>query len=53
MPPLMTWRDSAIVHDINGGSWILTSGWRTRFGRIFLFDPTNMISAAYNPLLEV
>ena len=31
----------------------LTSGWRARFGRVLLFDPTNANSAAYNPLLEV
>ena len=31
----------------------LTAGWRARFGRVLLFDPTNADSAAYNPLLEV
>jgi type IV secretion system protein VirD4 len=31
----------------------LTAGWRARFGRVLLFDPTNAQSAAYNPLLEV
>src|SRR6202041_1423337 len=29
------------------------AGWRSRFGRVLLFDPTNAASAAYNPLLEV
>ncbi|MGH6782262.1 MAG: IncP-type conjugal transfer protein TraG, partial [Sphingomonadaceae bacterium] len=44
---------SAIVHDIKGENWSLTAGFRARFGRVLLFDPTNPASAAYNPLLEV
>jgi type IV secretion system protein VirD4 len=53
IPTLLTWPGSAIVHDIKGENWSLTAGWRTRFGRVLLFDPTNADSAAYNPLLEV
>jgi len=53
VPTLLTWPASAIVHDIKGENWTLTAGWRARFGRVLLFDPTNPQSAAYNPLLEV
>src|SRR5208337_2630939 len=53
VPTLLTWPGSAIVHDIKGENWTLTAGWRVRFGRVLLFDPTNAASAAYNPLLEV
>lgn len=53
VPTLLTWPGSAIVHDIKGENWTLTAGWRARFGRVLLFDPTNAASAAYNPLLEV
>jgi type IV secretion system protein VirD4 len=53
VPTLLTWPESAIVHDIKGENWTLTAGWRSRFGRVLLFDPTNAASAAYNPLLEV
>jgi type IV secretion system protein VirD4 len=53
IPTLLTWPGSAIVHDIKGENWQLTAGWRSRFGRVLLFDPTNPLSAAYNPLLEV
>jgi type IV secretion system protein VirD4 len=53
VPTLLTWPDSAIVHDIKGENWTLTAGWRAWFGRVLLFDPTNAQSAAYNPLLEV
>lgn len=53
IPSLLTWPGSAIIHDIKGENWQLTAGWRARFGRVLLFDPTNAASAAYNPLLEV
>src|SRR5215472_4266866 len=53
IPTLLTWPGSAIVHDIKGENWQLTAGFRARFGRVLLFDPTNPQSAAYNPLLEV
>ena len=53
VPTLLTWPGSAIVHDIKGENWALTAGWRARFGRVLLFDPTNAQSSAYNPLLEV
>ncbi|MGF1623962.1 MAG: conjugal transfer protein TraG [Alphaproteobacteria bacterium] len=53
VPTLLTWPGSCIVHDIKGENWTLTAGWRSRFGRVLLFDPTNRASAAYNPLLEV
>ena len=53
VPTLLTWPGSAIVHDIKGENWTLTAGWRVRFGRVLIFDPTNAQSAAYNPLLEV
>src|ERR1700681_662687 len=53
VPSLLAWPGSAIVHDIKGENWELTSGFRGRIGRVLLFDPTNSASAAYNPLLEV
>ena len=53
VPSLLTWPGSAIVHDIKGENWTLTAGFRSRHGRVLLFDPTNPKSSAYNPLLEV
>ena len=53
VPTLLTWPGSSIVHDIKGENWELTSGFRSQYGRVLLFDPTNAESAAYNPLLEV
>ncbi len=53
VPTLLTWPGSAIVHDIKGENWTLTAGFRAKHGRVLLFDPTNVMSSAYNPLLEV
>jgi type IV secretory pathway TraG/TraD family ATPase VirD4 len=53
IPTLLTWPYSTIVHDIKGENFQLTSGWRERFGSVLLFDPTDLASAAYNPLLEI
>lgn len=53
IPTLLTWSGSAIVHDIKGENWNLTAGFRSGFSRVLLFDPTNLQSAAYNPLFEV
>jgi type IV secretion system protein VirD4 len=53
VPTLLTWPHSAVVHDIKGENWSLTAGWRSRFSHCLLFDPTNPLSARFNPLLEV
>ena len=53
VPTLLSWTESAVIHDIKGENWSLTAGWRARFSHCLLFDPTNPTSARYNPLLEV
>jgi type IV secretion system protein VirD4 len=53
VPTLLTWTASAVVHDVKGENWNLTAGWRAKFSRCLLFDPTNPLSARFNPLLEV
>ena len=53
VPTLLSWTGSAVIHDIKGENWELTAGWRSRFSHCLLFDPTNPLSARYNPLLEV
>jgi type IV secretion system protein VirD4 len=53
VPTLLGWTGSAIVHDIKGENWRLTAGWRAQFSHCLCFDPTDMGSARYNPLLEV
>ena len=58
LPTLLTWRESALVHDPKGEAWALTSGFRhERLGqRVFHFDPANADTArvaAFNPLAEI
>ncbi len=53
LPTLLSWTSSAVVHDIKGENWELTSGWRSTFSHCLLFNPTDLRSARYNPLLEV
>jgi type IV secretion system protein VirD4 len=53
LPTLMTWPGSAVIHDIKGENWSLTAGWRSRFSHCLLFDPTDPLSARFNPLVEV
>lgn len=53
VPTLLSWTGSVLVHDIKGENWRITSGWRARFSHCLLFDPTDIRSAHYNPLLEV
>jgi type IV secretion system protein VirD4 len=53
VPTLLSWLASAVIHDIKGENWQVTAGWRSRFSHCLLFNPTDPLSAAYNPLLEV
>ncbi len=53
VPTLLSWTASAIVHDIKGENWQATSGWRSRFSHCLSFNPADVRSAHYNPLLEV
>ncbi len=53
VPTLLSWTGSVIIHDIKGENWDLTAGWRARFSHAILFNPTDLRSARYNPLLEV
>ena len=53
VPTLLSWTGSAVIHDIKGENWQLTAAWRSRFSHCLYFDPTDVRSARYNPLLEV
>jgi type IV secretion system protein VirD4 len=55
LPTLLSWGESALVLDIKGENWRLTSGWRAARGqRILKFDPTSESGGVrFNPLAEV
>ncbi|MFC0104441.1 conjugal transfer protein TraG [Sphingopyxis terrae] len=53
VPTLLSWTGSAVIHDIKGENWRLTAGWRSKFSHALMFNPTDLASARYNPLIEV
>lgn len=53
IPTLLSWTGSAVIHDIKGENWDLTSGWRSGFSNCVRFDPTDPNTHRYNPLAEV
>ncbi len=53
IPTLLSWTDSAVIHDIKGENWQLTAGWRSKFSHVILFNPTDPASSKFNPLMEV
>ena len=53
VPTLLSWTGSVVIHDIKGENWQLTAGWRAKSSHCLLFNPTDVKSAKYNPLLEV
>lgn len=53
IPTLLNWPDSVLVNDPKGENWELTSGFRKNFSDVIYFNPTDLRSAHFNPLLEV
>jgi type IV secretion system protein VirD4 len=53
VPTLLSWTGPAVIHDIKGENWQLTSGWRHSFSHCLKFDPTDPQCARFNPLNEV
>ena len=53
IPTLLNWPDSVLVTDPKGENWELTSGFRKKFSDVIYFNPTDLRSAHFNPLLEV
>jgi len=53
VPTLLSWTDNAVIHDIKGENWQLTSAWRGSFSRCIRFDPTDLSGERFNPLLEI
>lgn len=53
VPSLLSWSESALVHDPKGELWRVTSGWRMRFSHVLAFNPRSLHSARWNPLAEI
>lgn len=52
-PSLLSWTESAMVHDPKGELWQSTGGWRATFSHALRFDPRSPSSARWNPLAEI
>lgn len=53
VPTLLSWTGSAVIHDIKGENWDITSGWRSQFSTCHKFNPVDPASARFNPLDDV
>jgi len=53
VPTLLSWPESALVHDPKAELWAVTSGWRARFSHALRFNPRDLQSARWNPLAEI
>ena len=53
VPSLLSWSESAMVHDPKGELWRLTAGWRASFSHALRFNPRSPDGARWNPLAEV
>ncbi len=53
IPTLLSWQESAIIFDPKGENWQVSSGYRSRLGTCFCFDPTSRLTARFNPLSEI
>lgn len=55
IPTLLAWPQSAVITDLKGELWALTSGWRKQYAhnKVLRFEPASMESAHWNPLDEI
>lgn len=52
IPTLLSWRHSAVITDLKGELWALTSGWRKEYAgnKVLRFEPASSSSVKFNPL---
>ena len=54
LPTLLSWTHSALITDLKGELWALTSGYRKHMGQhVLRFEPANRNTACWNPLDEI
>lgn len=56
IPTLLSWPNSAVITDLKGELWALTSGWRQKYAKnkVLRFEPAmNNGSIRWNPLDEI
>ena len=53
IPTLLTYPGSVIVLDFKGENFNLTSGFRSKFGKVYRWEPTGEKGHLFNPLEEI
>lgn len=56
LPTLLSWGMSAVISDLKGELWAMTSGWRQKFAKnkVLRFEPATLNGGVYwNPLDEI
>lgn len=56
IPTLLSWKQSAVITDLKGELWAMTSGWRQKHAnnKVIRFEPATMVgSARWNPIDEI
>lgn len=53
VPSLLSWTESAMIHDPKGELWAVSAGWRSSFSHTLRFNPRDSASARWNPLAEI
>lgn len=56
LPTLLSWPHSAVITDLKGELWAMTSGWRQKYAKnkVIRFEPaTSNGSASWNPVDEI
>lgn len=54
LPTLLSWTHSALITDLKGELWALTSGYRKHMGQhVLRFEPASRNTACWNPLDEI
>jgi len=55
VPTLLSWSASAVITDLKGELWAMTSGWRKQSAgnRVLRFEPASLSSVHWNPLDEI
>jgi type IV secretion system protein VirD4 len=53
VPTLLSYPNSVIVLDFKGENFDLTSGFRSKFGKVYRWEPTGEKGHHFNPMMEI
>jgi type IV secretion system protein VirD4 len=53
IPTLLSYPGSVIVLDFKGENFTMTSGFRSKFGKVYRWEPTGYTGHHFNPMMEI